>query len=43
MEPAVVATRYWHTLEDTPDKCEPESLGAVGSLLLSLIYEGIPE
>ncbi|MBL7074043.1 M28 family peptidase [candidate division KSB1 bacterium] len=34
---------YWHTLEDTPDKCEPESLGAVGSLLLSLIYEGIPE
>ena len=30
---------YWHTLEDTPDKCSPESLGAIGRLLASLIYE----
>ena len=30
---------YWHTLEDTPDKCSPESLGTVGKLLVSLIYE----
>ena len=25
---------YWHTLEDTPDKCSPRSLGVVGNLLL---------
>ena len=24
---------YWHTLEDTPDKCSAESLGKVGRLL----------
>ncbi|MFC1569018.1 M28 family peptidase [bacterium] len=30
---------YWHTMEDTPDKCSPESLGAVGTLLLHLIFE----
>jgi len=30
---------FWHTVSDTPDKCSPESLGAVGILLLSLIYE----
>jgi glutaminyl-peptide cyclotransferase len=30
---------YWHTTEDTPDKCSPESLYAVGTLLLHLIYE----
>jgi len=24
---------YWHTLQDTPDKCSPESLGKVGKLL----------
>lgn len=29
---------YWHTLEDTPDKCSPESLGAVGSVLLEYIW-----
>lgn len=29
---------YWHTIEDTPDKCTPESLAQVGTLLLSLIY-----
>ncbi|MEE9168012.1 MAG: M28 family peptidase [Candidatus Neomarinimicrobiota bacterium] len=29
---------YWHTLEDTPDKCSPESLKTVGTLLLHHIY-----
>jgi hypothetical protein len=26
----------WHTLRDTPDVCDPASLDAVGSVLLSL-------
>ncbi len=30
---------FWHTTADTPDKCSPESLEAVGTLLLHLIYE----
>lgn len=30
---------YWHTLQDTPDKCSPASLQQVGQLLLSLIYQ----
>ena len=30
---------YYHTLEDTEDKCSPESLGIVGTLLVHLIYE----
>jgi len=30
---------YWHTVEDTPDKCSPESLGIIGTLVLHLIYE----
>jgi len=30
---------YWHTLQDTPDKCSPESLWTVGTVLLYLIYE----
>jgi Zn-dependent M28 family amino/carboxypeptidase len=29
---------YWHTTEDTPDKCSAESLGTVGKLILALIY-----
>ena len=29
---------YWHTLEDTPDKCSPKSLETVGKLLLNHIY-----
>lgn len=29
---------YWHTLQDTPDKCSPQSLEAVGSVLAALIY-----
>ncbi|MFQ6615404.1 MAG: M28 family peptidase [Fidelibacterota bacterium] len=31
-------TNYWHTLQDTPDKCSPESLQAVGTLLVHHIY-----
>jgi acetylornithine deacetylase/succinyl-diaminopimelate desuccinylase-like protein len=29
---------YWHTLQDTPDKCSPESLDAVGRVLVHVIY-----
>jgi glutaminyl-peptide cyclotransferase len=29
---------YWHTLEDTPDKCSPQSLETVGQVLLQVIY-----
>jgi glutaminyl-peptide cyclotransferase len=32
------SNRYWHTSEDTPDKCSPESLEAVGKVLLNVIY-----
>lgn len=30
--------RYWHTHEDTPDKCSPNSLKIVGTVLLHIIY-----
>ena len=33
---------YWHTLEDTPDKCSPQSLEAVGTVLTTLIYNERP-
>ena len=40
--PAVVLIDFdyphWHTLEDTPDKCAPESLEAVGSVLVEYIW-----
>ena len=29
---------YWHTVEDTPDKCSVESLEAVGTVVATLIY-----
>ncbi|MDD5582001.1 MAG: M28 family peptidase [Candidatus Marinimicrobia bacterium] len=29
---------YWHTHEDTPDKCSPESLKIVGDVLLTWIF-----
>jgi len=32
---------YWHTLEDTVDKCSPKSLEIVGKLVLNIIYEGL--
>jgi len=31
--------RYWHTLQDTPDKCSPASLDAVGRVVLKVVYE----
>jgi Zn-dependent M28 family amino/carboxypeptidase len=34
--------RYWHTLEDTPDKCSPRSLKVVGDVLMELIYYELP-
>ncbi len=30
---------YWHTLEDTPDKCSPQSLEKVGQVLLRVIEQ----
>ncbi len=30
---------YWHTTQDTPDKCSPQSLGIVGRVLTELIYK----
>lgn len=30
--------RYWHTHNDTPDKCSPESLEAVGKTLVTWLY-----
>ncbi len=30
--------KYWHTLQDTPDKCSPQSLKAVGQTVLQVIY-----
>jgi Zn-dependent M28 family amino/carboxypeptidase len=32
------SNRYWHTVQDTPDKCSAESLEAVGKVLLNVIY-----
>jgi glutaminyl-peptide cyclotransferase len=32
------SNKYWHTMADTPDKCSAQSLGAVGTLLLEIIY-----
>jgi hypothetical protein len=29
---------HWHTLEDTPDKCSPQSLGEVGRVLIEYIW-----
>ncbi len=29
---------YWHTIEDTPDKCSARSLEAVGTVIATLIY-----
>ncbi len=36
------SNKYWHTTEDTPDKCSAESLGAVGRVLLHVIYNYSP-
>ncbi len=29
---------YWHSINDTPDKCSPKSLETVGRLLLDVVY-----
>jgi len=29
----------WHTLDDTPDKCSPESLKAVGEVVARVVYD----
>jgi len=34
--------RYWHTHQDTPDKCSPQSLGAVGRVLTQVLYTQTP-
>jgi glutaminyl-peptide cyclotransferase len=33
----------WHTTYDTPDKCSPRSLEAVGTTLLDVIYKKFPQ
>ncbi len=33
---------YWHTLQDTPDKCSPRSLKTVGETLLKVIFDEKP-
>ncbi|MDW7679345.1 MAG: M28 family peptidase [bacterium] len=30
--------KYWHTIEDTPDKCSPQSLDNVGRVLVDILY-----
>lgn len=32
--------KYWHTLNDTPDKCSAKSLETVGTVVLHLLYTG---
>ncbi|MCS6862499.1 MAG: M28 family peptidase, partial [Abditibacteriales bacterium] len=34
--------RYWHTLQDTPDKCSPQSLKIIGETLLKVIEDMSP-
>ena len=31
--------KYWHTLEDTPDKTSPESLKKVGTVIINYLYD----
>lgn len=35
--------QYWHTLKDTPDNISTETLGEVGKLVLTLIYDRFPK
>lgn len=32
---------YWHTIEDTVDKCSPKSLEVVATLVISVVYDGL--
>jgi hypothetical protein len=34
--------RYWHTHDDTPDKCSAESLEAVGMVITHVVYSQLP-
>ncbi|MCZ6775604.1 MAG: M28 family peptidase, partial [Ignavibacteria bacterium] len=34
--------RYWHTHQDTPDKCSAESLEAVGTVVTHVVYTQLP-
>jgi Zn-dependent M28 family amino/carboxypeptidase len=34
-----VDNHFWHTHNDTPDKCSPESLEIVGNTVLSWLYQ----
>ena len=29
---------FWHTMQDTPENCSPQSLQQVGTLLLNYVY-----
>jgi glutaminyl-peptide cyclotransferase len=29
---------YWHTTQDTPDKCSPESLQKIGEVVIEILY-----
>jgi len=33
--------QYWHTLQDTPDKCSAQSLGIVGSVISKVVYDQV--
>jgi glutaminyl-peptide cyclotransferase len=33
---------YWHTLQDTPDKCSPDSLAIIGRTLELFVYDQSP-
>lgn len=32
------SNQFWHTMQDTPDKCSPESLYEVGDVMVHLVY-----
>jgi hypothetical protein len=34
--------RFWHTHQDTPEHCSAESLGAVGTVIASVVYAQVP-
>jgi glutaminyl-peptide cyclotransferase len=36
------AYRYWHTQQDTADKCSPKTLKIVGDVVLEVIYRELP-
>ena len=36
------ARKYWHTVDDLPKHLSEETIGQVGKLLLTLIYDRLP-